>query len=286
MGKYNRIKLIKDIAAKLIAYDLKSINIVFKAFNIPTLNTIDGLIYEYAIEQMNKSEFAVFIELAEFLYIEENNYLLGSNNYNWKDGYFKIYISHLNSNKLIAISLKKSLEKYAINAFLPKLNNHSIVKDQNRNEIALKTCDSLIALVSNGFHSSYSANQEIGVGIGRDISILSVQMTNYKPYGMITKYPTIKFDNIEDITKNIFLALIQNNKTRENMASSLMFMFENSSTFSSAKENIILLEQNTFWNFDLIERLKNSPKENDQIRQAMGVKDRIDRIIREQKKFL
>jgi hypothetical protein len=64
------------------------------------------------------------------------------------------------------------------------------------------------------------------------------------------------------------------------MASSVLYLFENSGSFAIAKSNMALVESIEYWDKNLIERLVAARQNNSQIEHSFGVKSRIESIVK------
>lgn len=196
----------------------------------------------------------------------------------WKDGYFRLFISHLATDKKNATILKEELEKYSISGFVAHADIEPTKEWQDEIEIALSTCDSMVALMVNNFHESKWTDQEIGFAMGRDILIIPIRM-GQDPYGFIAKFQAISSTNMSTLTNDIFDSILKNKKTNKKMSYALMYKFENSNSFAAAKKNIDYLERIDYWDNTLISRLKSAQDNNSQISDASNVPHKIERLL-------
>ena len=198
----------------------------------------------------------------------------------WTKDHFRLFISHVSSDKALAQSLKKDLDSYAISGFVAHSDIEPSKEWESEIVLGLNTCDSGIALMSHKFHESKWTDQEIGILIGQEKLIVPIKI-GLDPYGFIGKYQALPFSDEKKSTKDIFNALVKNEKTKKKMAYALMAMFENSDSFSGAKINFDLVKKIEFWNDDLIERLEKSSKGNSQIRGSFGLPASISYLVKE-----
>jgi len=116
------------------------------------------------------------------------------------------------------------------------------------------------------------------MAMGFDKLLIPV-MIGKEPYGFIGKYQAIKISESDIPVDKIVNVLIKSNKTRKAMAYALMEVFENSNSLIEAKINIEQIKKLEYWDDFLIERLKESAKNNSQIRRSFGVPKTINYLI-------
>lgn len=162
----------------------------------------------------------------------------------WVPGYFRVFISHLSSEKERATRLKEYLKKYGISCFVA--HEDITVTAAWHDEIvkALQSMDCLIAILSKDFNSSSWCDQEVGFGLGRDVLCIPVK-NGIDPYGLLGKYQGL---NTKDKTygyvcDKIFRILSVNEKSREKYQQCLVDLFLNSNSEDSALHRLGLLER-------------------------------------------
>jgi hypothetical protein len=282
MKASKKVKLIKEIATTLSQEDWSLIDLTLKEFEFPISETYNGKEKAYVIEHLQNGNENNLIELAEHLGLQIENESTVVNPDFWKDDYFKLFISHLATDKVNAQKLKDRLEIYGISGFVAHSDIEPTKEWQNEIEVALRTCDSLVALMIKDFHNSNWTDQEIGLALGRDLLIIPVRM-GQDPYGFIGKFQAITYNDINSLADEIFQTLQKNKKTNHKIASSIIYKFENSDSFATAKSNISLIEENTYWDKALIRRLQKSIDNNSQIKHSFGVPEKVLQIIRNNK---
>lgn len=278
-----KIKLIKEISVNLSSEEWSLIDLTLRQFNFPTTEVFSGNKFDYILLQIQEGNDDRLIDLASHLdvKIESNESDSSESELNppfWKDGYFRLFISHLATDKANAQLLKDKLEKYGISGFVAHSDIEPTKEWQNEIEMALRTCDSLIALMIPGFHESKWTDQEIGLALGRDLLIIPVRM-GQDPYGFIGKFQAITVTDYTVLTEDIFNSLLRNKKTSKKMAFAVMFKFENSDSFAEAKTNLNFVDKIEYWDKKLIRKLKSAEDNNSQISHSFGVPERLKSII-------
>jgi hypothetical protein len=110
---------------------------------------------------------------------------------NWQDSKgFRLFISHISKDKLIATRLKDALAKYKIAGFVAHEDIHPTLPWQDEIERALQTMDALIAVHTVGFSASIWTQQEIGYALGRGTTVISFKMGE-DPTGFIGKHQAL-----------------------------------------------------------------------------------------------
>jgi len=278
MTSSKRIKLIKKITKELEKEEYGMIDLTFRQFNLPTSETFNATKREYITHNVEDAEEHILIDLASHL-----NATLGGSESEikttfWKEGFLRLFISHLASDKLNAKLLENKLANYGITSFVAHPDIEPTKQWQEQIELRLRTCDALAALMVNNFHKSNWADQEIGFALGRDLFVIPIK-TGKDPYGFMGKVQAITFTEINELTTTIFKSLLANKKTNIKMSYAIMYKFEKSNSFSEAKSNFNLIEQIECWDEKLFGKLKLACDNNSQISQAFNIPKKISSLI-------
>jgi hypothetical protein len=173
------------------------------------------------------------------------------------------------------------LDVYGISAFVAHNDINPTIEWQNEIELALSTCDALVALLHPGFHESKWTDQEIGFVMGRSMPAFSVTLGE-TPYGFIGK--TQAFNGIGKaaivLAREIFDALRKNKQTQDKMAEIVVTLFENSGSFDTAKTRMTYLEELTVWKPGFAKRIKDAAENNTQISSAWSVPERVTTLLK------
>lgn len=278
MTASERVNLIKEIAASLSTDDWSLIDLTLKQFNFPTSDTFNGERFQYLLTYLEKGKDIDISSLAVHLNLKVSKQDSELSPGFWREGYFKLFISHLSSEKIRANSIKDILENYSISGFVAHTDIEPTKEWQNEIELAIRTCDALLALMTPEFHESNWTDQEIGIAIGRDLLIIPARLGR-DPYGFIGKYQAISQTRDDFIAEELFLSLVKNKKTTKKISYSMMTKFENSNTYAEAKKNIGIVKKLEYWDDKLIARLKQCAENNSQIRESFGVSGSIALLL-------
>jgi hypothetical protein len=109
----------------------------------------------------------------------------------WKDGYLRVFISHLSSNRERMSALKTSLSHWGISAFIAHEDIKASREWRDEVEAGLETMDVLVAVVEPGFKESDWCAQEVGYALGRKVDIIPLR-AGLDPFGFFGKYQGIQ----------------------------------------------------------------------------------------------
>ena len=105
----------------------------------------------------------------------------------WREGYLRLFLSHLSSNKKQVSHLKAALADWGISTFIAHEDIQASREWRDEVEAGLETMDVLVALVEPGFKESDWCAQEVGYALGRRIDIIPLR-AGMDPFGFFGKY--------------------------------------------------------------------------------------------------
>jgi hypothetical protein len=275
-----RLRLMQEIARKLGAEDRSIINLTLEQFQLPVARSSRREPINYVLHQIARATDDVVLDLASHLDIEAIRSAPVAAF--WKDTNVKLFISHLARRKEVAAELRDELEKVGVSGFVAHSDITPSKEWQQEIELALQSCDALVALMVEGFHQSYWTDHEVGFVFGRGLPIIPVNMGE-NPYGFIGKFQACKFHDVEKLTDIIFKTLVNDPRTAKKMSYALMSQFERSNSFASAGQNLKLLRKTKYWDDSLIQRLKLAVKKNDQIKGSFDVPEGVQALLKKLK---
>jgi len=285
MKPSERIKYIRIISEKLSKESWPTIDLTLKQFGLPRADSWNGDDREsYIIQMVGDASPEQILELAEHLELLRTS-VLGNQQANcWQQDCLRVFLSHLSKYRQYTAELQEPLFSYGISAFVAHVDIEPTREWQDEIELALQTCDSLVALLTPEFHSSYWTDQEVGYCRGRGTFIIPVKL-GLDPYGFIGRYQAL--NGIErkphELAESIFEVLKENDQTKEKIAHAVVTKFINSGTFAKAKFNMSLLERLPFLEAHQLEKIELACRENDQVSGSYYVPGRAHKLI---EKFL
>lgn len=277
-----RINIIKEVANRLEPEDWPLIDLTLEQFGFPTSSSWTGTSHAYLIEHVSKGSDAQLIEIADHVgyVVEQPGASVIADPGYWHPEHFRVFLSHLSAQKVFTAELQSELLSYGITSFVAHNDIEPTLEWQVEIESALRTCDSLVALLHEGFHSSYWTDQEVGYVMGRGQPVFAVRL-GQDPYGFIGKFQGFNGHGKEasEIARELFDTYRLNKQTQTKMAGAIVRMFERSHSFANAKYNVGLLEDLEYWEPEFSIRIKNAAEENGQIGSSWGVPERVTALI-------
>lgn len=198
----------------------------------------------------------------------------------WTEGYFRLFLSHLAERKVEVHKLKDSLRYYGISAFVAHDDIQPSKEWQDEIELALRSMDSLAALVTPKFIESKWCDQEIGWAFGRGIPVLPVRLGN-DPYGFAGKYQAIPgtLNNPYELAELIFDTLSIKSETRRAICRAMPTALLQSRSFAMSQKLRKVIASYEDYTDSEKETIWKACEENGQVSGSWGVTEMIyDRI--------
>jgi len=277
-----RLNLLKDITNRLGPEDWPLIDITLDQFKLPTSDRWEGDKSAYVLHMVKAAPDATLLELAQHVGAKTpDTARTGVDPPFWQKRMFRLFISHLSSEKIYAAELQGALLKYGVSGFVAHNDIEPTLEWQTQIESALATADSLIALLHPKFHASNWTDQEIGFAMGRGLPVYAVRF-GQDPYGFIGRFQAFSGGDksAETLALEIFETYRKNKQSRERMAESLVSLFEDAGSFVQAKSRIGYLEDMESWRDEFISRVESAGESNSQISGSFGVPARVTRLLR------
>lgn len=194
----------------------------------------------------------------------------------WREGYFRLFLSHVSRHKIQVSTLKSALLDRGISAFVAHEDIEPSLEWQNEISLALRSMHALSALITPDFHGSNWTDQEVGWALGRGVPVMPIRL-GADPYGFAGKIQAIQgtLENPVPLAESITQTLLRNNQTHGHMRRALVEAFGNSDSFATAKLlKDIVLQIEDFTDEEKTSLLE-SCKENNQVSGSWGVADAI-----------
>lgn len=276
----DRVKLILQIAPRLAHEPWHVVDLTLRQFSLPTSDEWRGDSPEYVTAMIDTASDESLLALSKHLGIDIHPRPVIEPAC-WRAGYFRLFLSHLSSHKVVASALQTALVPLGVSTFVAHTDIEPTKEWQDEIEAALATADALLAMLTPGFHESSWTDQEIGFAMGRGLLIVSLRQGT-DPYGFIGKFQALSVGSASAaaIAEQLVDIFLSNKLTAARMAEGLVTSFEGSNTFSEAKASTRLLEKVPSWPPALRDRITNAVDNNAQIKDAFGVPERIKRLLR------
>ena len=274
----------KEICDRLSFEDYPLIDATLAEFDLPTSVEWDGNKSSYLLAMLQNAPDQILVDLASHVgynFQESTTSLLEPAF--WQKGMLRVFLSHLAAHKVSAGKLQEELLKYGISCFVAHNDIEPTATWQTEIELALATCDALLALLHPNFHASNWTDQEIGFAMGRGLPIFAIKI-GQDPYGFIGRFQAFAGKPIDEMARELFDAFRKNKQTRQRMSEVLVGLFENSISFADSKYKIGLLEEVTTWQPTFSARLISAIDANSQISGSWGVPERVKALVNKWKK--
>ena len=261
-----RATLVKEIAKRLSAEEYPFVDATLQAFSLPIEYNWNGSIEGYILRALHGANDSTLVELAEHVGFVFDGKPVRVDPPFWREGMFRLFITHLSAHKQFAAELQGHLNGLAISSFVAHNDIEPTREWQNEIETALSTCDGLVALLHPEFHQSNWTDQEIGYAMGRSISVFAVRF-GQDPYGFIGRFQAFNGTNKSSaqIGGELFDAFRKGKQTQQRMAEALVTMFVKSDSFKEAKTNVRYLEELTVRDSAFAIRVRSAVEHNAQI---------------------
>ena len=209
----------------------------------------------------------------------------------WRDGHFRLFLSHLAEHKKQVGEVAVALLEYGIEGWVA--HTSIAVSAQWQDEIleGLKTCEGMALFLHHGFRESDWTDQETGFAIAREIMIVPLRMEDdadeerrLNPYGFVGIFQAAPcFDEPpERIADMIAKALFDDDRTRPSMEIALLSVLSNSRSFKASNRRIERIDGIIDdWTPEKLYLLERAVEENNQVSEATGTMMIIDRIFEE-----
>jgi len=144
----------------------------------------------------------------------------------WTDGYLRVFVSHLSSNRERMSAMKAGLANWGVSAFIAHEDIKASREWRDEVEAGLESMDVLVAVVEPGFKESDWCVQEVGYALGRKIDIVPLR-AGLDPFGFFGKYQGIQIKGKypEQVASAIIHALFNKPQHRTRLLQSMSKAF-------------------------------------------------------------
>jgi hypothetical protein len=201
----------------------------------------------------------------------------------WSPDRIRVFISHTSAHRAEVGAMARELDGVAFSCFVA----HDAIEPsrswQDVIELALRTCDVVIAYVTPDFSESRWCDQEVGWALGREIVVVPLKV-GADPYGFFGSYQALRLDTTPtrtpgqqtiEIARAIAIAVFSEQRPGAGrlipkMAELVVEAFCRSGSFDSTRRRWELLKliPLSAWTEDHFAALKQAAKENSQVREA------------------
>jgi hypothetical protein len=194
----------------------------------------------------------------------------------WKEGFFRLFLSHVSAHKAAVAKLKIELQFLGISAFVAHEDITPSLEWQNEIELALRSMHALAALLTPDFHPSNWTDQEVGFALGKGILVVPVRLGT-DPYGFIGKVQGLSgsLDQPARVASLLANTLINHPSTHRHMRKGLASAFAAVDSNANATGLSKVIASVKDFAEDEKAVIQGACKENDQVFNAAGVVSRV-----------
>ena len=163
----------------------------------------------------------------------------------WREGLFRVFLTHLASEKAFACELRQALLNFGISAFVAHNDIKPTLVWQTEIIKALNTCEAVVALMHFGFHANDWTDQEMGFAMGRGVPVFAVRFGE-TPYGFIGRFQALngRGKSPSELARELYDLYRENEKTQKRMNEVLVKFFEKSPTIGAPNtRNLIAVKK-------------------------------------------
>jgi TIR domain len=277
----DRIRLIREIVAALKDSDHEDIELVLRQHHFPAGSWTGHISRSYVQEMIEGGDDDALRELHSFLYSDsdgQNQQVAAQSEAAiWTprilqgDRFLRLFISHTHHHKAAIAALKAALISHGVSAFVAHQDIEPTAEWADVIEIALRSCDALLAYLTDEFPASRWSDQEVGAAVGRDVLVVPLKVS-IDPYGLIGRYQAIRGGGLEPtaLAGQVVTTLSTNSRTRQLMAEVTVDRLYHSYSYNNARDNLKRIERipRELWTPHMIARARQAATANGEVRDA------------------
>lgn len=263
----HRVDAIKRIAPRLAATDdWGEIDLVLEQFGFATSDYWQGDMRPYIVKSLSDGDDDDLAAL--------DQYLMGHSRPGdepWEDERFRLFLTHVATQKQAAHELKSYLRFYGVDAFVA----HDDIQPGKEwlvvVESALHSCHALAGLLHAGFRESDWCDQEVGIALGRRIAVVPIQfdLLPYGFFGSVQAVSNAAFQQPKVLALNLVKVLLKDKRTSGRLSGAIVDELARATSFGQANNlSRILAENAPLLLREQAEQLRKAEKENDQLQGA------------------
>jgi len=205
----------------------------------------------------------------------------------WRSDRIRIFVSHTGSHRHEVRELADELNKFAFSCFVAHDEIEPSREWQEVIELALRTCDVLLAYVTPDFNDSKWTEQEVGWALGRELVVVPLKV-GADPYGFFGTYQALPIHEGESawtcasaISRSISLAIFGVQRSGAHrllprMTETAVDAFCSSRSYDATRRRFEILRHipRTSWTSQHVESVKTALINNSQIRDCVLQLDR------------
>ncbi len=262
-----RVDAIRRVATRLASTDdWLEVDLVLEQFGFPTTDFWQGDMRSYIVDSLKDEDDDKLAAI--------DQYLMGHSrpgDVPWEDERFRLFLTHVATQKQAAHELKSNLRFYGVDAFVAHEDIQPAKEWLVVVESALHSCDALAGLLHKGFRASDWCDQEVGIALGRRVAVVPIQF-DLLPYGFFGSVQAVKNAAIQEpgtLALNLINVLLKDKRTSEKLAGAIVDELAGATSFDQANRLSRILAQNAaLLSKEQTEQLRKAERENDQLQRS------------------
>lgn len=200
----------------------------------------------------------------------------------WRDGYVKLFMSHIAEHKALVGEVAEELIDRGIHGFVAHNDISPSRSWEDEIEEALQTCDAMAAFLHEGFKESHWTDQEVGFCLARDVKIIPLRF-DLNPYGSMGRYQAApsRGKTAREIGDLVLDALLDDSRTQRKAEDGIISSLKDSQQFKEANKRAEYLDR--IEDFNVVYRLEalQEALRNAEVQGGYAAKPKITRILDE-----
>lgn len=194
----------------------------------------------------------------------------------WRPGLFRLFLSHVSAHKVAIAGLKNDLLLRGISGFVAHEDIAPSLEWESEIDLALRSMDALLALLTHEFHSSKWTDQEVGFALGRGVLVIPVRL-GLNPYGFIGKVQGLagSLEQSEDMADTLVQTLLNHPSTQRAMRKALVSALQSAFSYDNARKLSRIIARVKDFTDEEKRDLQHACKDNNQVADANGVPESV-----------
>ncbi len=198
----------------------------------------------------------------------------------WGNEPFRLFLCHVAVHRKSVSALKGALRPLGVSAFVAHEDIEPSLEWQGEIELALRSMNALVALLTPEFKDSRWTDQEIGFALGRGVLVVPVKL-GLDPHGFIAKHQGLRGDLATPVrlAAELVGVMARRRETGSLITEALVGALEAAGSFDTAQKVAKLLEEAADLSEEHLRRMETAAKVNSQVAKAFGLPEKISRIL-------
>lgn len=275
-----RVDLIRKISERMNQEEFPMVDLILRQFDLPTTDMFNGDKIHYIIHMLDRASNENLKELAGYFGIGGTRAQPQNSPDFWEDNFYRLFISHRSEDKAEVSALQKALSNCGISAFVAHVDITPSREWLEQIELALRTCDGLLAYLTDEFHSSFWTDQEVGFALARGVRVIPLEK-GVLPYGFMGKYQALRTGKLttQSTAIEIMKLVLNDPRTGPTFAELIIGKLEASEDYGTSSSCMHSLEALPTIKPQEFTKLKNAFDSNDQFRGVGGMTGRVKRLF-------